>query len=283
MRQFLMPEDWDGGATCEIAGGRARYLARVLRLERGDEFPALDSRGGRWLCRVGSTGPDRVLLEIRELPPSYDSAVFEDMRGGRSSLPEPLRDGIPSSKSAFPPIILVQGLPKGAKMDLIVRQAAEAGLEAVVPLLAERSVAREGREAEQKRLRWERIAREAVQQSGSPRATAVAPIMRLGQLPAWLGLPPRGRGRVLKILLHEAPLAHASLHGYLGEAPDEIVLCVGPEGGFAPGETAFLLESGFQALRFAGAILRTETAALYAVAAVETILSERSSWIPKPQ
>ncbi|HET7838192.1 MAG TPA: RsmE family RNA methyltransferase [Rectinemataceae bacterium] len=281
MRQFLIPEEWEGGPTCEIAGGRARYLTRVLRLVAGDEFPGLDPRGRRWLCRVGEAGQDRVILELSALPPTFEASGLEDVRGGRGSVAAP--SAPPAQPGPLPPIVLVQGLPKGAKMDLIVRQAAEAGLAAVLPLLAERSVAREGREAEAKRARWERIAREAIQQSGSARPTAVAPITRLAELPVWLAQPPRGQGRVLKLLLHEAPLAQASLHGYLTEAPDEIVLCVGPEGGFAPGETDFLLASGFLPLRLAGAILRTETAALYAVAAVETIISERSSWIPKPQ
>ena len=54
------------------------------------------------------------------------------------------------------------------------------------------------------------------------------------------------------------------------------------EGGFAPEEVEFLIAAGFRPLRLAGAILRAETAALYAVAAVQVILSERSSWIPKP-
>jgi 16S rRNA (uracil1498-N3)-methyltransferase len=275
-----LPEEWDGGPSCEILGGRARYLSRVLRLVSGDEFPAMDSLGKRWLCRVVTAKPERTVLELSPLPASLEASSLEEVRGGRSSLQADAKQGQP--EPVLPPIVLVQGLPKGAKMDLIVRQAAEAGIAVVVPLLAERSVAKGGGEADGRRARWERIAREALQQSGSPRPTSVAPLMRLDELGSWLGRPPRGRGRVLRLLLHEAPLAQASLHGYLTEAPDEIILCVGPEGGFSPDETSFLLGSGFLPLKLAGAILRTETAALYAVAAVETILSERSSWIPKP-
>jgi RsmE family RNA methyltransferase len=83
------------------------------------------------------------------------------------------------------------------------------------------------------------------------------------------------------LLLDPSPLARESLHGYLTDAPDEIALCIGPEGGFAPEEAQALAGMGFRPLRLACAILRTETAALYAVAAVETILAERRSWIPK--
>jgi 16S rRNA (uracil1498-N3)-methyltransferase len=72
------------------------------------------------------------------------------------------------------------------------------------------------------------------------------------------------------------------MHGYLNQEPEALALCVGPEGGFSPDEVGFLVAAGFKPLHFAGAILRAETAALYAVAAAQIILSERSSWIPKP-
>ena len=111
-----------------------------------------------------------------------------------------------------------------------------------------------------------------------PVATVIEEPVALQGLLTRLG-PEPGGGR-LALVLHEAPLAQKGLHGYLGNAPAEIVLCVGPEGGFAPDEVDFLLGAGFRPLLLPGAILRTETAALFAVAAVEIILSERSSWTP---
>ncbi|HRY73956.1 MAG TPA: RsmE family RNA methyltransferase, partial [Spirochaetia bacterium] len=183
---------------------------------------------------------------------------------------------------AWPSIILVQSLAKPPAMDLVLRQAAEAGVARVIPLAARRSVVRPGEgggteEAKGKRARWERIVREGLQQSGSAVPTRVEEPLALAELPARLG---PARGRRLCLLLHEAPLAEGSLHGYLTETPDEVVLCVGPEGGFAPDEVDFLLAAGFRPLRLPGAVLRAETAALYAVASVETILTERSSWLP---
>jgi 16S rRNA (uracil1498-N3)-methyltransferase len=85
-----------------------------------------------------------------------------------------------------------------------------------------------------------------------------------------------------RVLLHETPLAQSTMHGYLTEAHREAVICVGPEGGFSPQEVERLMGLGFKPLRFCGAVLRAETAALYAVAAAQTIISERSSWIPNP-
>jgi 16S rRNA (uracil1498-N3)-methyltransferase len=207
--------------------------------------------------------------------------------------------------------VLVQGLPKLAKMDLIVRQAAESGVARVIPLLALRSAARAEAEVRGRCERWRRIVREALQQSGSAVPTRIDEPVGLDLLPTVLGA---SRGRRICLLLdaeaprpdaaddglrgqtpsacgarraleapgsQSPPLALTSLHGYLTETPDEIVLCVGPEGGFAAEETRALAKAGFAPLRLPGAVLRTETAALFAVAAVEIILSERPSWIPR--
>jgi 16S rRNA (uracil1498-N3)-methyltransferase len=178
-------------------------------------------------------------------------------------------------------------------MDLVVRQATEAGVSVVFPLLSARTVAScaaqgaahdgpKGDEGSGPRLaRWKRIIREALQQSGSERRTELNEALGLADLPAALA----ARGIIPsdpKILFHEAPLAQSSMHGYLTEAPEAVVLCVGPEGGFTSEEVDFFLHEGFKPLRLAGAVLRAETAALYAIASAQIILSERSSWIPKP-
>ena len=269
MRQFILPEDWDGGPSCLVEGGRARYVARVLRLGPGDSFPGLDSGGRPWTCTVVESQSGRLLLSVAPAPAGTYAAALPDVHGS----------------AAFPRLLLLQGMPKGAKMDLVVRQATEAGVAAVLPLLSGRSLARgdpKGEEGGAARVaRWERIVREAMQQSGSSTRTRIFEPMLLAELPAVLASLDLKPGDP-RILLHEAPLAQSSMHGYLTGASDAVALCVGPEGGFAPDEVDFLLGEGFMPLRFAGAVLRAETAAIYAIAAAQIILSERSSWIPKP-
>jgi 16S rRNA (uracil1498-N3)-methyltransferase len=283
MRQFILPEDWDGGPRCLVEGGRARYVARVLRLGPGDSFPGLDSGGRLWTCTVVESAVDRILLSVKPAPAG--AARLPDLHGSSARAPA-AEARIEGEGPPLPRIILVQGLPKGAKMDLVIRQATEAGVSAVVPLRSARSIARgvsrgeEGGEA--RSSRWGRIVREAMQQSGSPRRTRVLEAISPPELPAVLSSLGLGPGDP-RILFHEAPLAQSSLHGYLTGASDAIALCVGPEGGFAPDEVEFFLGEGFRPLRLAGAILRAETAALYAIAAAQIILSERSSWIPKPR
>ena len=335
MRQFSLPPEWKPGESCVLEGGRARYLARVLRLAPGDSFPGLDSEGRRWLCELRESGPERLLIEVRPYPPGYvEPGHLEDIRGGRA---EPSRRGAAAETSRgaegtepgtaaalgpaaapLPPICLVQGLPKGAKMDLVVRQAAEAGVARIIPLQARRSAV--AADSAARLERWRRIAREGLQQSGSTVPTRVEAPIELAALPAALGEPRPGKLRLLldaeagpggtgfapgelgahsaadhaktefapgELGAHSAagavgaPLAQASLHGYLTQTPDEIVLCVGPEGGFAAEERRALAQAGFSPLKLPCAVLRTETAALYAVAAVEIVLAERFSWIPR--
>jgi RNA methyltransferase, RsmE family len=270
MRQFILPEDWDGGPTCLIEGGRARYIGRVLRLGPGDSFPARDASGRLWDASVLGVSADRVLLAIRP----GEGEARPASRVGLGGEPPQASVGIEAR------IVLFQSLPKGTKMDLIVRQATEAGAYAIVPIVSSRSAP--APEGSGRAERWERIVREAMQQSGSALRTQVLEPLPLPEVPAalaFLGFTSESP----KVLLHESPLAQSSLHGYLTEAPHEVALCVGPEGGFSPDEVEFLLAAGFGPLRFAGAVLRAETAALCAIAAAQIILSERSSWTPRPQ
>jgi 16S rRNA (uracil1498-N3)-methyltransferase len=184
----------------------------------------------------------------------------------------------------LPPIILFQGLPKGAKIDLIIRQATEGGLSEVIPFESEYSAVKIKAGMEEKIRRWERIIKEARQQSGSVIPTGVsAPCTVDGLLGYWTELItnfPQGVG----ILLHQEPalpLAQGTFHDYLSNDPEFVVLAVGPEGGFSPGEAARFMAAGFKPVVMGSTILRTETAALYAAAAVRIILLESASWTPK--
>ena len=122
-----------------------------------------------------------------------------------------------------------------------------------------------------KRLRWERIVKEARQQSGSAAATVVRPPVSIdGLFARWEELKQERPGTV-GLLLHHIPLAQASLHGYLDTNPETVALAVGPEGGFSPAEAERFLAAGFQALTIGN------------TAAIRIILLERHSWEMKPR
>ena len=201
----------------------------------------------------------------------------------------------------LPPIYLFQALPKGAKMDLIVRQAAETGISEVVPFLSEFSQIRgalnsrrrestnqdETVETAQKSIhaekfqRWDRIVKEARQQSGSEISTAIKNLLGFDEMLDYWKKLNNNSSRGLGILFHHDPLEPGTLHDYLGNNPGFVVLAVGPEGGFSPEEADRFMAAGFKPYMMGNNVLRTETAALYGTAAVKIILTESKSWLLK--
>jgi 16S rRNA (uracil1498-N3)-methyltransferase len=242
-----------------LEGDDYHYLVRVRRLAAGEFFPALLPGGGE------------VLVRIRSVEGGFLAGECE--AAGK----EPASRA--ASGTALPPIILFQALPKGEKMDLIIRQAAEGGIAEIVPFVSEFCVSKiKDDSGAKKKSRWERIVREARQQSGSTVATAVRlPVSIDGLFAYWEELG-RNRPGILGLLFHHLPLAEASLHGYLGTNPEAVALAIGPEGGFSQSETERFLAAGFEPLTIGDTVLRTETAALYGAAAIRVILWERNLW-----
>lgn len=262
MRKLILPGDRKADAQWVADKATSRYLIRVLRLAAGDGFPAADESGNRFTCVVESADPAACSLRL-------------EWKGSR----EEVRAASESGSAPGIRIALAQALPKGRKLDLIVRQAVESGVELVVPVMSEHCVAREGKDDDRgRRSRLARVVREALQQSGSEVPSAVAPIVELSGLAEALALAGWAGEGTLLLFCHEKPLAKETLHDYCARKPCRVAVAVGPEGGFSPRECEVLIAAGFRPVHFEGAVLRAETAALYAVAAVKTILAESASW-----
>jgi 16S rRNA (uracil1498-N3)-methyltransferase len=248
VKQFILKEAPDKHGAVRLEGDDYRYLVRIRRLATGECFPALLPDGGEVLIKIVSIDKTTLI--------------------GSSCL------RANSSVSNLPPIILFQALPKGDKMDLIVRQAAEGGITEIVPFVSEFSVAKTDASG-QKFSRWERIIKEARQQSGSKTATSIRrPLTKDGLFEYWDGI----KDGALGLLFHHEGLAQEGLHGYLNNIPSLVALAIGPEGGFSGSEVSLFLERGFKPLTIGDTVLRTETAALYCAAAVRILLLERESW-----
>jgi 16S rRNA (uracil1498-N3)-methyltransferase len=274
MKRFILPREPEGDGTIRLSGEDYHYLIRVRRLAPGEVFPALLPGGGETLVRIRSVDGG-ILTGVCGSPAALTAAPEDragDVRGaGKTG----------TGGSRLPPIILFQALPKGGKMDLIVRQAAEGGMAEFVPFFSEYSVPRFRGPAGNRPGRWERIVKEARQQSGSLTATAVRPPLTPEELfEYWETL--KGRyPKVLGLLFHQTPLEQVSLHSYLSINPEIVVLAIGPEGGFSSGEVSRFLAAGFRPLTIGNTVLRTETAALYGAAAIRIILLESDWWLPK--
>jgi len=262
LKRFILNTEPDKDNNVRLEGNDYRYLVRVRRLAPGEFFPALLPNGEETLVQILSV--DHGVLTGKCNNPENHHARAQRHKENKTE--------------SAPPIILFQALPKGDKMDLIVRQAAEGGLTEIVPFVSEFSIARIKASGQQKQSRWERIIKEARQQSGSPTATAVHPPLTTDGLFAYWGEIREKMPDTLGLLFHHLPLAQASLHSYLETIPEAVVIAIGPEGGFSGSEVSRFLEAGFVPLTIGDTILRTETAALYCAAAIRIILLERNSW-----
>ena len=257
MRQLILPGNRAGDARLVLDEKTSRYLVRVLRLGNGDSFPALDEAGNGFSCEISEASSTAAIILL-----SPGDGSGEQASGG-------IR------------LALVQALPKGQKMDLIVRQAAESGVTAIFPLQTRNCVVREKGDTDktEKLHRRRKIVKEALQQSGSNVRTKIFPATTIEALPGLLAAEGFPAASSLYLMCHELPLAEISLHEYCAGGLLDAVILVGPEGGFSPEETEAFLAMGFKPVHFEGTILRTETAALFSLAAVRTILMERTSWI----
>jgi len=170
------------------------------------------------------------------------------------------------SRTARPRVTLAQGLPKGAKLDDVVRQATELGVAAVVPFAAARSIVRlDAAKGEERAARWDRIAAQAAKQSSRVDVPGVsAPV----SFEALLSLVSAADAAI--VCWEEAGEGAVSVGAGLraaGAGPDSaVVVVVGPEGGLSTAEVEWLVEAGAVTVGLGPSILRTETAAIAALA-----------------
>lgn len=220
------------GGRIALPEDAAGHLVRVLRLGAGDACVLFNGDGRDYDARIVSVGKKSVGVEI------------ESMREVRNE--SPLR------------IVLVQGIARGEKMDLILQKATELGVAGFVPVHGERGGVRLDDERADKRLRhWRSVVASACEQSGRARIPDVAAPRALAD--ALSALPS------LRLLLD--PDATQPLPSDVGD--DGCALAIGPEGGWSASDHATLHAAGFAGARLGPRVLRTETAGLAAIAALQ--------------
>ncbi len=209
--------------------------ARVLRLKAGEAIVLFDGRGGEFEARLARLDGRRAEAEL---------GAHRDLERESPLL-----------------VTLGQAISSGEKMDLTVQKAVELGVAAIQPVLAARSVVRlAGERAAHKLAHWRRVAIAACEQCGRNRVPAVRAPLELAQ---FCRLASRG----LRILLS----ASGSRRLRELEPAAEITLAAGPEGGYSPAEEAMLEAAGFVRVRLGARLLRTETAAPAALAALNAL------------
>jgi 16S rRNA (uracil1498-N3)-methyltransferase len=222
------------GSTFALPEESAHHAVRVLRLRSGDAVTLFDGRGGEFAGRIAAIERLRISIDVLE-----HHAV---------------------EREASLRVTLVQAVSAGEKMDSTVRKAVELGVAEIQPVLATRSVARpKGERAENRREHWQKVVITACEQCGRNRIPAVLPLVSLADYRAGEGQ------KILLSPLSELALSKLSLKG------EQIILAAGPEAGFSAEEEAALAEQGFVPVRIGTRVLRTETAALAAVAALNAL------------
>lgn len=160
-------------------------------------------------------------------------------------------------------ITLVQALSSGERMDFTLQKSVELGVRHIQPIISERCVVRlAGERADKRQQRWQDIVIAACEQSGRAHVPQVAPILTFQQHLAQID------ATECHFLMS---LNHAKNLRDITPVPNKINLMIGPEGGWSTAEEAAALQAGFQAITLGPRVLRTETASLAAIAAMQTL------------
>jgi 16S rRNA (uracil1498-N3)-methyltransferase len=234
--RFYCREALSPGAHVELPEPVARHAVRVLRLPPGAPLVLFDGRGGEYPAHIERIERDRVYAEL---------AAWQDIER-ESSLA----------------VTLVQALQAGDKMDFTIQKAVELGVRDIVPVESRRSVLRLSGERAAKRVaHWQGVVASACEQCGRNQVPLVAPLEKLEN---WLARP---AGGVLRLML--APDAGQTLADI--EPAGAVQLLIGAEGGLDPQEMIAAQQAGFQAVRLGPRVLRTETAGLAVLAALQAL------------
>ena len=228
------------GAALELPEAAVAHLVRVLRLGTGDRVRLFNGDGHDYESELESTGK----REARARVLSRVAVASES----------PLA------------ITLAQGIARGEKMDLILQKATELGVARIAPVVTERTEVRLDAERADKRLaHWRGVLASACEQSGRARLPELLPPQALGN---FLAQESCTRRLVLD------PATGSTLAQLQLAAGDSLCLLVGPEGGLSERDLAAARAAGFSGLRLGPRILRTETAALAAIAGLNALYGD---------
>ena len=213
-----------------------------MRLSAGEAVTLFNGRGGEYPGRIASIERLRISVDVLE-----HRAIEREA---------PLR------------VALVQAVSAGERMDFTVRKAVELGVAEIQPLVAARSVARpKGERADSRRAHWQKVAISACEQCGRNRIPTVHPLVADA---AAYRAP--GGDDVRKILL--SPQAELRFSQACNPGSGGVILAAGPEAGFTAQEEAAFVDAGFVPVRLGPRVLRTETAALAALAALNALAGD---------
>lgn len=236
MHRFFVPPSAIHGQQVRFGPDQAHQIRSVLRLRSGDEVEALDGEGGRYRAALQFSGKSEVSGQI----------VLTLPIGA-----EPGGD-----------LILCQAIARGERFDWVLQKGVELGVTHFQPIVTRRTVRRSPGDGQ--RQRWERIIREAAEQSLRGRLPQLLPEIGFQQALE----QHRGLG------LMPATSAGKPIRRALDAAAWPLTLFIGPEGGFDPSEIEAAAQAGVELVGLGPRVLRTETAAIVLLALVAAAVGE---------
>ncbi|WP_079509803.1 16S rRNA (uracil(1498)-N(3))-methyltransferase [Mesobacillus jeotgali] len=225
-----------------ITGDDYHHIARVMRMSAGDEIFCVTPTGKSAICQIAEITDEMVVANV---------VKWEE---GNKELPVH--------------VVIASGLPKGDKLELIIQKGTELGAYEFVPFTASRSIVKwDSKKSAKKVERWQKISKEAAEQSHRNLIPSVQEPVSLKQLIT------SAKDYTYKLIAYEeearageASMLSATLSKM--EAGESLLLVFGPEGGLTSEEVTLLCNNGFLACGLGPRILRTETAPLYALSAI---------------
>ncbi len=237
MPRFYCPQELALGTIVTLSDHVAHHV-QVIRLITGDRITLFNGEGGEYTATISTIDKKRVTAEVK--------------------LFEPREVELPYA------ITLAQALPEASKMDWIIEKAVELGAHAIQPLASQRCVVRLSAERATKKLQhWQGVVVAASEQSGRNRLTTLAEPVDFNQ---WT------QQQDLHVRIMLSPRAEQSLSEWARHHPPQsVALMIGPEGGFTDKEENLAIAQGVLMLSMGPRVMRTETAGIAAVAALNAV------------
>ncbi len=249
LTRCYLPGSWAEGATTELPREQSDHLVRVLRLRSGAVVEIFDGEGHRWNATLSGAERGSYQLQI--------GAALADEPEARMQL------------------TLLQGVARGEKMDWIVQKATELGACAIQPLITEFSVVRvDARQSERKAGHWQAVARSACEQCGRSRVPIVSSPIEFREFASAAPAQPDTQRWVLDPGASASLVQAADRLRGQNAIPARLQIVIGPEGGLSAAELQQLVALGATPLGLGPRILRSETAAISALALLQGLLGD---------
>jgi 16S rRNA (uracil1498-N3)-methyltransferase len=242
MRRFFIPIEQIRHGKAVISGSEAHHLRDVVKLQADERIVVIDGHGGEYLAQIVSVERDEIAVHMLEKLATNHAPALR--------------------------ITVAQGYLKDKKMDGVIRQLTELGVDCWIPFFSRRSIPLPNPERLIHRAsRWQKISLASLKQCGRNLAMAIEPAVSFRQAVK------QAKGYDVKIIFWEEAKS-ASWSHKVTTPFDSVFLMIGPEGGFETDEIAYAKETGFKTVGLGPRTLKAETAAVAAAVAIQVLFGD---------